>query len=225
VLDGEKILASGGAYADYFFSTAKVTQDDLPGAGVVEMFTVPVQSAGIEILADWDGLGMRSTESQTVRYHGAAAEHLIGFPDFLATMQPLPYWFCLFAAIPLGCASATLRELGTPAPESPALRLRFSEAEMRIEAMRAYLIETASLWRAGAGTRYASRVLRTKTYVTQEATRLCADLFALAGGRHYRRTGRLAGLLCDSFAGTALRPPLPLALDALIEQFSLDDGV
>ena len=32
--------------------------------------------------------------------------------------------------------------------------------------------------------------------------------------------GRLARTLAASFAGTALRPPLPLALDTLVQQFS-----
>jgi hypothetical protein len=92
---------------------------------------------------------------------------------------------------------------------------------MKYESLRAYLLETADGWRPAAGPEYAARVLRTKTYVTQEATALCAQLFALGGGRHYRRSGRLARVLSDSFAGTALRPPLALALDALVEQFDL----
>jgi len=136
-------------------------------------------------------------------------------------VQPLQYWFCLFAAIPLGCASSMLHALATPAPSSPALRLRFADCQMRIEALRAYLLETSAMWRAGAGAAYAARVLRTKTYVTQESTKLCAELFALSGGRHYRRTSPIARALADSFAGTALRPPLPLALDALVENFDL----
>lgn len=90
---------------------------------------------------------------------------------------------------------------------------------MRYEALRAYLLATAAEWRPAAGAAYASRVLRTKTYVTQESTRLCADLMALSGGRHYRRGSRVARLLADSFAGTALRPPLPLAIETLAEQF------
>lgn len=140
-------------------------------------------------------------------------------PDFIATVQPLPYWFCLFAAIPLGCARGVLHALATPAPASAAMRLRLADATMRYEALRAYLLETAAGWRVGAGPAYAARVLRTKTYVSQEATRLCADLLALGGGRHYRRGVVVARLLADAFAGTALRPPLPLALDALVEQF------
>jgi alkylation response protein AidB-like acyl-CoA dehydrogenase len=95
---------------------------------------------------------------------------------------------------------------------------------MRYEAARAYLLETADGWRPAAGPAYAARVVRAKTYVAQESTRLCADLFALSGGRHYRRTSPVARLLAASFAGTALRPPLPLALDALVESFNLEDG-
>jgi hypothetical protein len=156
-----------------------------------------------------------------VRLNDARAHALLGFPNLIEIVQPLEYWFCLFSAIPLGCASAILQELATPAPSSPALRLRFTDALMRIESLRAYLGETAASYRAGAGPAYAARVRRTKTFVTQESTKLCAELFALSGGRHYRRTSRVARLLADSFAGTALRPPLPLALDALVEQFSL----
>jgi alkylation response protein AidB-like acyl-CoA dehydrogenase len=103
------------------------------------------------------------------------------------------------------------------------LRLRLAEAQMRYEAARAYLHDTASRHRPGADAAYRARVLRTKTFVTQEATRLCADLFALSGGRHYVRGGRLSGAMADVFAGTALRPPLALALDALVQGFSLEE--
>jgi len=221
-LTGEKILASFGRYAGMFFSTAKVDPSELPGAGVVEFFLVRPGAPGVTVLNDWDGFGMRSTESHTVRYASAPAEGIVGFPNFIEIVQPLTYWFALFSAIPLGCAAAIRRELSTPAPASAALRVRLSDAQMREEALRAYLHETARAWRPGAGPVYAARALRTKTYVTQEATRLCADLFALSGGRHYTRDGRLARALAASFAGTALRPPLPLALETLLQQFSAE---
>jgi hypothetical protein len=85
--------------------------------------------------------------------------------------------------------------------------------------MRAYLRETAAAWRPAAGPAYAARVMRTKAYVTEESAKLSAELFALSGGRHYRRGSPVARRLADSFAGAALRPPLPLALDAMVEQF------
>jgi alkylation response protein AidB-like acyl-CoA dehydrogenase len=222
-VSGEKILATSGRHASTFFSTAKVTQEDLPGAGIVEFFLIDVNAPGVEILEDWDGFGMRPTESHTVRYSDARARELMGFPNFIELVQPLQYFFCLFAAVPLGCARAVLRAMGTPAPQSPALRLRLSDAVMRYEALRAYLLESAALFRPAAGPDYAARVLRTKTYVSQEATKLCAELFALGGGRHYRRSNPVARTLADAFAGTALRPPLALALESLVENFSLGD--
>ena len=223
-ISGEKILATSGRRASTFFSTAKVSQEDLPGAGVVEFFLIDVNAPGVEVLDDWDGFGMRPTESHTVRYTEAPTREILGFPDFLTIVQPLQYFFCLFAAIPLGCARAVLRATGTPTPESPALRLRLSDAVMRYEFMRAYLLETAEGFRPAAGPEYAARVLRTKTYVSQEATKLCAELFALGGGRNYRRSSPVARALADSFAGTALRPPLALALESLVENFSLGDA-
>ena len=94
---------------------------------------------------------------------------------------------------------------------------------MRIEALRAYLHETATMRGDTSDARsLAMRIVRTKTYVTQEATKLCAELFALSGGRHYSRTSPVARALADSFAGTALRPPLALALDMLVENFDLE---
>jgi alkylation response protein AidB-like acyl-CoA dehydrogenase len=97
--------------------------------------------------------------------------------------------------------------------------MRLADAQMRYEAARAYLLDTASRFRPGSDADYRARVLRTKTYVSQEATRLCAELFALSGGRHYVRGGHLSGALADAFAGTALRPPLALALDGLVASF------
>ncbi len=222
-LSGEKILASSGAYASTFISTAKVDPQQMPGAGVVEFFFVDVDSPGVQVMSDWNGFGMRSTESHSVRYEGAPIAGMMGFPNYIESVQPVQYWYCLFAAIPLGCAKAILHTLGSPAPQSPALRLRLAEAQMRYEAMRAYLMETAGDFRAAGGPAYAARVLRTKTFVTQEATKLCAELFALSGGRHYSRSSPVARALADSFAGTALRPPLALGLDTLVEQFSLEN--
>jgi alkylation response protein AidB-like acyl-CoA dehydrogenase len=218
-IDGQKILASGGRYADCFFSSARVSEDDVPGTAGVEMFYVRTDAPGVTIMDDWNGFGMRSTESQSVTYEGARAEAVAGFPDYLQTLMPFLVWYHLFPAISLGCASSLLDALATPAPQSQAMRLRLSEALMRVEAMRGYLLQTAAEYRPGKDAAYAARVVRTKTYVTQESTKLCAEVFALSGGRHYSRGSALARTLADSFAGTALRPPLALALDMMVEQF------
>jgi len=219
-LDGEKILASFGENAHVFFSTAK--KED----GAVEMFLLDARAPGVTVLRDWDGFGMRSTESHSVRLAGATAREQLGWPGFLDGARPTSWWWCLFAAIPLGCAASILRAVGTPAPASPAVRSGCADALMRIESLRAYLRDTASRWTSAPSRELEARMLRAKTYVSQESTRIGAELFALSGGRHYTRGGAAARALADAFAGTALRPPLPLALESLAEGFTaaaLDD--
>src|SRR5262249_55408299 len=161
------------------FSTAKTAPEDLPGAGIVEFFLVPTHADGVKVMNDWNGFGMRGTESHTVRYESARAIAPLGFPNYIELARPLEVWFCLFAAISLGCARPMPRALGSPAPASPALRLRLSDAQMRYEAARAYLLESASSYRPACDAAYRARVLRTKTFVTLESTRICTELFAL----------------------------------------------
>lgn len=117
----------------------------------MDLFYVYTGAPGVHIEDDWDGFGMRSMESHTVRYTDATAWGMVGFPNFIEVVHPLQYWFCLFSAIPLGCAGAVLRLLATPAPASAALRMHLADATMRYESLRAYLLETAGQWRPGAG--------------------------------------------------------------------------
>ena len=93
---------------------------------------------------------------------------------------------------------------------------------MRYEAMREHVLETADGWRAAAGPAYAARVTRAKTYVTQESTRLCADLFALSGGRHYRRTSPVARLLAASFAQHGSAPAAAVGSRRPMESLTLE---
>ena len=216
-LTGEKILASFGAHADWFFSTAKLPE------GGVEFFVLDAKAPGVTVRSDWNGFGMRSTESHSVHLDEVRARDVVGYPGFLEQAQPVSHWHPLFAAISLGCAAAMLRGVATPTPSSPVLRARCNDALMRYESLRAYLLDTAARVHPGLGPAVRARVMRTKTFVTQESTKLCAELFALSGGRHFTRGSRLARTLADSFAGTALRPPLPLALDALAEQMDLGE--
>ena len=221
-LTGEKILASFGRYAGMFFSTAKVDPSEMPGCGVVEVFLRAADGAGRR---DPQRLGRfrdavdRESYGPISLRPGRGRSRISEFhPDRAAADLLVRALYRHSSRVRRG----DRRELSTPAPASAALRVRLSDAQMREESLRAYLHETARVWKPGAGQEYAARVLRTKTYVTQEATRLCAELFALSGGRHYTRNGRLARTLAAAFAGTALRPPLPLALETLLQQFAAD---
>lgn len=219
VLHGEKILASFGNHADVFFSSARVDPAELPGAGIVEWFFLDVKAPGVTVLDDWNGFGMRGSESHSVRLEGVVAKEVVGFPNFIDHVKASPWWSCMFAAIPLGCAQTCLKALGHPT--SPALRARLSEALMRYESLRAYLRETATQYRPRSDAAFMQRVIRTKTHVAEQSTRLCAELFALSGGRSYTRGNSVSGALADAYAGVALRPPLQLGLDTLLDEYDV----
>ena len=92
---------------------------------------------------------------------------------------------------------------------------------MRYEAARAYLLETARGWEPGSSEAWRSRVVRTKTYVAEEMTRLCGELFALSGGRHYRRSSRVARLMEASLRRHRAAPRrCLLALDMMVDGFA-----
>ena len=212
-------------HADVFFSTAKVSPPGRTPDGPSWSSSSSRRAApGVHVAGDWNGFGMRGTESHSVRFAGAPARERSGARGSSSAVRPLQYWYCLFAAIPLGlrglgCCAA----LGQPAPASPALRLRLATRSCATSRCARTCSRRPPRWRPAADAAYAGRVLRTKTYVTEQATSLYAELFALSGGRHYTRGGRISGALADAFAGTALRPPLPLALDALVAGFSLGE--
>lgn len=218
-LTGEKVLVSYGTYADVFFTAAKFDlggPEEKSGEGV-EFFLVESNAPGVDIRSDWDGFGMRATESHSVIFEEAAARERLGWIGFLEDVQACSWSPLLFAAIPLGCVRFLLQALGKPAPQSKAVRLRLLDATMRWEAARSYLRETAAMWAPRPNPEYHSRVLRAKTFVTEEAARISAEMFALAGGRHFTRASRLSRIFADAFAGTALRPPLALGLSMLTE--------
>src|SRR5207245_7177836 len=115
-----KILASSGRYADCFFSTAQARHDATTDP-IVELFLVPTAAPGVEIMSDWNGFGMRATESQSVRYANAPAQALMGFPNFIDLVEPISSGFVLFAPRPPGCARVSCRSRAPPPPASPAL--------------------------------------------------------------------------------------------------------
>ncbi|MDZ7727236.1 MAG: hypothetical protein U5Q44_03035 [Dehalococcoidia bacterium] len=220
-------MASSGRYAHRFFSTAKISQEDLPGAGVVEFFLVDPAAEGVTVMDDWNGFGMRSTESHTVRYEDAPSGAILGFPGYIESVQPLQYWFLLFAAIPVGCARSILHELGTPAPRSPrapaprpprrrAAPSNPSKPTCAIPRPAGTAPTAPNLPRASTRTEIASSQRKRPPSVP----RLCA----LGGGRHcYRQDSPVARAMADAFAGVSLRPPLALALDTLCEQLTLEE--
>ena len=181
-----------------------------------------VDDGSIEILDDWDTLGMRATQSRTTRLHGAVV------PDARVTrILPVgpnadPLVFGIFAsfllsigsvyagiadrALELAVASArsrVSRATGRPVSDDPDVRWALADAAIALDAVAPSLeglaadvdglVDHGADWfRALTGAKH--RAVETARVVVDAAARV-------AGGSGYRASSELARLQRDVLAG------------------------
>lgn len=66
VLDGDKVFATGSPAATHFSVNARVVGGDHDGS--LATAVVPAPTSGVEVVDDWDGMGMRASGSGQVRF-------------------------------------------------------------------------------------------------------------------------------------------------------------
>jgi len=184
-----------------------------------------IQAApGVQIMDDWDGFGMAATESQTGALRLGRGPRSDGLPNFIEAVQPLQYWYCLFSAIALGSPGASCHHpWPLPRPTSPRCGSATRNALMAVRVAACLPVrDLGSLESVCRDPAMQARVLRTKTFVTQEIHQALRGavragrgppLSAVgSGGAHAGRTPLQA---------RALRPPLGWRSTCLVENFGL----
>ena len=220
-ITGEKILAVRRQKRRHVLLGVLVSQTDLPGAAAVEFFLIDSSSPGVHVQSDWNGLGMRSTESHTVHYEDAPARR---DPRLSEARRNRPTVGLLVLSV-----------CGDPA------RLRTRHPAGDVDA-RADLASRALAPRRGPdarpggtslspgnGPRLGARQLRSLAVACgpyQDLRRGGDDPPLRRAVRVERRSPlpalqpRAACLMEASYRSTALRPPLPLALDMMVDGFA-----
>lgn len=113
-LTGEKFYATGSLFA-HWLAVRAVLPEDPAASGAVEkaIAFVPVDTPGVTIVDDWDGLGQRTTGSGTVLLENVQvpADQVVPFtPIFAEPTVYGAYAQLLHAAIDAGIARAALTE-------------------------------------------------------------------------------------------------------------------
>ncbi len=105
-LNGEKFYSTGALFAHIVVTTA--INDD----GNAVMAFIPRQSAGLEVIDDWSGIGQRTTASGTVRLHDVAVdpERVIPVPALDKPSLRGPVSQLIQAAIDAGIARGAFDE-------------------------------------------------------------------------------------------------------------------
>ncbi|MEA3190155.1 MAG: hypothetical protein QOD77_737 [Thermoplasmata archaeon] len=210
-LTGQKAFATFGSDADYFLCAGR-TPDGVEG------FFVPRDAPGVVVGDDWDGFGMRTSASVTLRLDDAPAAAVLGYRGALRGANARHWSTLLFGAVFVGVGEGALREACKVAdPGSPFTRASVAEAALGLEAAAGFLEAVAA--RDGFPFRAANAAQRAKTVAAQAALAAATTAAVVGGGRCYTDRSPIGKFVRDAMAGPHLRPPLPKVLDAVAAEW------
>lgn len=221
-LTGHKHFGSGSGIADLMVTTAIPEGEDQPALFVLDTSDRSWDgTAGMRLLAEWDGVGMRATQSHAMALEGAPAVRAAwdGPLDELS-MAAAPFISCLFTAVILGVvdeAVATARP--TIAARAGELRA-FEQVEWTRADTEHWLMVQAyeGALRAvedGDGPAALRACLRAKQAGAELAEDVMRRLTRVLGGGTFSARSPMAAWFEDVRALGFLRPPWGLAYDSL----------
>jgi alkylation response protein AidB-like acyl-CoA dehydrogenase len=207
-----KVFASGSPGADVMVTSSR--HEDR-----VLHFSVPLTAAGVQILDDWDTLGMRATGSNTVLLNDVFVP-----ADAITLERPQGQWHvawtvAITVALPLLMspyvgiaerASELARSDARHKPDEPHVPALLGELQNELTATRIAwreLIRNAAEYQFPALVETADAALVCKTLCTKAAIATVHKAMEVSGGRGYFRSSQLQRLLRDIHA--APYHPLP----------------
>ena len=222
-LTGDKHFGSGFGVSDYMFTIARVVGEDRPAAFFIDVRRHLEDGAEhLRVTHEWDGAGMKATQSHAVRLDGVEAVRLAwdGPIDILAGNAG-GFVAAMFTAVVLGVvdeAVATARaQLG---PRSNELRA-FEQVEWARAELEHWLAVQAyegalRAFETGPPQAALHAGMRAKTAGAELAESCLRRLTTVLGGGTYSQRSPFAHWFEDVRALGFLRPPWGLAFDGLL---------
>lgn len=218
-VSGDKHFGSGTGIADRMLTTAVPEGEDDPTVFVLDTTT----EEGRTVIAEWDGMGMRATQSHAVRLDRAPAFRLATqrpLPEISAAAMPMIESF--FVAVVLGVldeAVATARAQVRDRAEGLRAyeRVEWARAEqdhwLAVQAHEGALRAIES----GDPAVAAHAALRAKQGIAELAEQTLLRLGRVLGGGTFSQRSPFSHWLEDVRALGFLRPPWGLAHDLLFD--------
>jgi alkylation response protein AidB-like acyl-CoA dehydrogenase len=223
-ITGEKHFGSGSGATSYMFTVALPEGETEPAVFFLRVRDVPWDgSAGMTLLAEWDGHGMAATNSHAFAFRDFPATR-IAWPGNPQSLIPAGRTILMFfSAVFVGIVEAAmdfmrgdLARRGSPAETMRA----FDKVEWVMAEREAWLVRQSyegglnALAHKGNALRDAALAkANIATLAESVLTRLCR----IAGGGVFARRSPLGYWFEDVRALGFLRPPWSLASDALFE--------
>ncbi|KNC19266.1 acyl-CoA dehydrogenase [Arthrobacter sp. RIT-PI-e] len=183
---------------------------------------VPRGTPGVEIVEDWDPLGMRATQSHTTRLDGVRVEADAVFRTLpvgpnrdLLVFGIFAAFETLVASVYLGIADRSLdlavqalsqrrsHQADRPLSQDPVLRDRLATVAMQRTAadaeLRGVVLDLDS--RADAGSAWFPRLVTLKTHAVECAVAATSAALHVGGGSAFRASAEITRLHRDALAG------------------------
>lgn len=221
-VSGDKHFGSGSGVNDFMITTAVPEGGDAPTVFVLDVRDRPWDgSAGLRLLAEWDGMGMAATQSHAMRLEGCPAVRTAwDGPIEEITLAAGPFVANLFTSVVLGVLDeAVATAKAQLAPKAKDMRayeqVEWSRAELdhwlAVQAFEGSLRAVES----GDHAHALHAAVRAKQGIAELAEATLTRLSRVVGGGTFSRRSPFSAWYEDVRALGFLRPPWGLAYDNL----------
>jgi len=220
LINGKKIFASLSGSADYYGVLCTEEKENLSRKDTMYV-AVPADAKGVEVVGDWDPLGMRGTVSRTLLFKdvfvpddaalmptGVYFEAVTRWPHMFMTLTPT------YMGIAQGAYDFTVKYLRGEVPGTPPVKRRMYPTKQHAVAdMRIMLEQTKCLWFQAISEACANptkeQVLRAyaaQYTVMENANEICQLAIRTCGGQSMLKTLPLERMYRDSRCGSLMLP-------------------
>jgi alkylation response protein AidB-like acyl-CoA dehydrogenase len=219
---GDKHFGSGSGVTDRMITTAVAEGDTDPAIFVLDMRDRPWDgTAGLRLIAEWDGMGMRATQSHAMRLEGVPAVRMAWGGKLEVIMRAAgPIVATLFTSVVLGVLDEAVGVARGQVRDRAAQLRPYEQVEWaRAEqdhwlAVQAYEGALRAI-ESGDWAVAVHAALRAKLSVAELAEQTLQRLTRVLGGGSFSQRSPFAHWFEDVRALGFLRPPWGLAYDQL----------
>ncbi len=222
VVSGKKIFASLAGHANYYGILCTEQREGQAASRRDTLYLgVPADAPGVEVVGDWDPLGMRGTVSRTLIFKDVFVEEdaaLMPPGLYFQAATRWPHMFLTLSPTYMGLAQAaydfTVRYLRGEQPGTPPVKRRmYPTKQIAVAQMKVMLEQTKALWfqaitEAGPDPSKDAmmRALAAQYTVMENANALAALALRTCGGQSMLKSLPLERIYRDSRCGALMLP-------------------
>ena len=239
VVNGKKIFASLSGHADYYGVLCTEDREN-SGRRHTMYLAVPAGAKGVEVVGDWDPLGMRGTVSRNLLFkdvHVDGDEALLPPGVYYAGVVRWPHMFLTLTPTYIGLMQAaydfTVKYLrGEVAGTPPVKRRMYPTKQIAVAQMRIMLEQTKVLWfhvmreaRIDPSKEQRMRAYAAQYTAMENANEMARLAIRTCGGQSMLKSLPLERVYRDSRCGSLMLPwTAELCLDKLGRETLYEQG-